>query len=294
MHMRIKAVLAATLMSSLAACTSLRTGEPLVIETYNPGESSIFPVSSSLIEGEHEIMLVDAQFQQNDAQELVDLIRASGKKLTTIFISHGDPDYYFGLDVVSDAFPDAVVLSSPATREYILSSMEAKNAHWGPILGSNAPEKLIVPDALQGDFLEVDSRKVQVMGLDGDDPKHTFLWIPSNRTVLGGVSVFDQQHVWMADSQTQEAREQWLQKLDDMLALHPETVIPGHYVGDSASNADAIRFTAQYITDFMAAEKLAGDSVDLTNSMIEQYPNLGGEESLKLSAKVATGEMMWP
>jgi hypothetical protein len=38
-------------------------------------------------------------------------------------------------------------------------------------------------------------------------------------------------HVWTADTQSAESRLQWRKTLDDMAALHPQQVIPGHYLG---------------------------------------------------------------
>jgi hypothetical protein len=38
-------------------------------------------------------------------------------------------------------------------------------------------------------------------------------------------------HVWTADTQSAESRQQWRKTLDDMAALHPQQVIPGHYLG---------------------------------------------------------------
>jgi len=83
----------------------------LTLDVYNPGTSAIFPVSSVLVSGEKEAILVDAQFGKSQAEQLVEKIRASGKQLTTIYISHGDPDYYFGLDTLTQAFPKAKVLA---------------------------------------------------------------------------------------------------------------------------------------------------------------------------------------
>jgi glyoxylase-like metal-dependent hydrolase (beta-lactamase superfamily II) len=64
---------------------------------------------------------------------------ASGKHLTTIYISHGDPDYYFGLDTLTQAFPDAKVLASAATVAHIRKTMDAKLAYWGPQMGADKP-----------------------------------------------------------------------------------------------------------------------------------------------------------
>ena len=41
-------------------------------------------------------------------------IQASGKRLTTIYVSQSDPDYYFSLGPIKAAFPEARVLAAPA------------------------------------------------------------------------------------------------------------------------------------------------------------------------------------
>jgi glyoxylase-like metal-dependent hydrolase (beta-lactamase superfamily II) len=79
---------------SIILYSALSFAEPskLTLRVYNPGSASLFPVSSTLILGNKEAILVDAQFQKNDAEKLVTLIKKSGKKLSIIYISHSDPD----------------------------------------------------------------------------------------------------------------------------------------------------------------------------------------------------------
>lgn len=78
-------------MAVLFTFSTLVQATNLKMSVYNPGEKSIFPVSSEIISGEHEIILIDAQFQKNDAEELVNGIKKLNKKLTTIYISHSIP-----------------------------------------------------------------------------------------------------------------------------------------------------------------------------------------------------------
>ena len=80
--------------------SSQGTQQALNVEVFNPGADAIFAVSSELLTGASDAVLVDAQFSTADAAKLVEKIKGSGKKLTTIYISHGDPDYYFGLETL--------------------------------------------------------------------------------------------------------------------------------------------------------------------------------------------------
>lgn len=266
----------------------------LTLQVYNPGDKSMFPVTSTLITGDNEAMLIDAQFQRNDAQALVKMIRDSGKKLTTVFISAADPDFYFGLDVIKTQFPDVTVLASTETIKKIQQTIVGKEAYWGPILGKNAPQMLVIPKPLQGDTLSVDGEQIKVVGLDGSDPAHAFLWIPESKTVLGGVALYENMHVWIADTQTQESRDHWRSTLESVTALQPERVIPGHYLGDSQGDLTAVNYTRTYVTTFEQESAKAGDSAELIKAMNSRYSGKGGVGSLEISAKVLEGEMKWP
>ncbi|NGP58551.1 MBL fold metallo-hydrolase [Paenibacillus thiaminolyticus] len=283
--------------ASTANTASEGTQTPAVdlkITPFNPGEKGLFPVTSSLIEGPNEVLLVDAQIEKNNAEQLVKMIRDTGKKLTTVYISHKDPDFYFGLSTIREAFPDVKIVATPATVEEIKATIQLKSDYWSPILKENAPTALIVPDVLDGDKLTVDGETVQVIGLDGSAPTHTVLWVPSKKTILGGVPIYENLHVWMADNQTPESRDQWREILERILALKPERVIPGHYLDKSSEDTSSIVFTRDYIAEFEAAAKQAKNSAELTAAMQKAYPDLKNTSDLEMGAQVIKGELSWP
>ena len=266
---------------------------PLTLDVYNPGAAAIFPVSSVLVSGDKDAILIDAQFGKAQAQHVVDKIRASGKHLTTIYISHGDPDYYFGLQTLTEAFPHAQVLASAPTVEHITKTKDAKLAFWGPQMGVDVPSTLIVPHVLKGNSLQLEGRDLEVIGLNGKQPDRSFVWIPSLKAVVGGVVVADNIHVWMADTQTPQSHKQWLSTLKRIDSLQPEVVVPGHYVGENDRSVSAVHFTRDYIKAFDEETLKAKDSAELIDAMKKRYPDLGEASSLELSAKVAKGEMKW-
>jgi glyoxylase-like metal-dependent hydrolase (beta-lactamase superfamily II) len=286
-----------SLRGLLLACVTLAgpalAAEPLQLDVYNPGHAAIFPVSSVIVSGEHDAVLVDAQFGKAQAQQLVQRLQAGGKHLTTIYISHGDPDYYFGLDTLTQAFPDAKVLASAATVAHIRQTMDAKLAYWGPQMGADKPARLVLPQVLEGQRLTLEGQALDVVGLDGPQPDRSFVWIPSIKAVVGGVLVAENIHVWMADTQSAKSHADWLGTLAHIEALGPRTVIPGHYLGDSSRSLKAVRFTADYIRGFDAETAKAKDANALIEAMKQRYPGLADESSLELGAKVAKGEMKW-
>ena len=279
------------LASAALAFTAHAAAADLTLDVYNPGEAAIFPVTSVLVSGQKDAILVDAQFGKGQAEQLVQKIRASGKHLTTIYISHGDPDYYFGLDTVTTAFPDAKVLAPRPVIDHIKATVAGKLAFWGPKMGADKPTKTIIPQALEGHSLTLEGQKLEVIGLDGAQPDRTFVWIPSIQAVVGGVVVAQNIHVWMADTQTAKSHADWLATLQRIEDLKPRTVVPGHYLG--TPSLQSVAFTASYIKAFDEETAKAKDSAALIAAMKKRYPNLAEESSLELSAKVAKGEMKW-
>ena len=258
---------------------------PLQLEVFNPGEAAIFPVASVLVSGNKDAVLIDAQFSRGEALKLADRIRASGKHLTTIYISHDDPDYYFGLDAIHAAFPDAKIVATAHVIAGIERKKDAKVAYWGPILKENAPHEIIVPQALKGDTIKLEGQTLHI------DP--AFVWIPSIKAVVGGVAVFNRLHVWTADAQTPESRKQWLSTLDRIAALKPQTVVPGHFAPDAPLTPDSISYTRDYLIKFADETAKAADSAALIARMKQLYPDAGLPSALEISAKVAKGEMKW-
>ena len=85
-----------------------------VIPPMGTGEPT-WPASSvSLISGEHDAVLIDALVTAEDAGEVVDWIRGLGKNLTTIYITHGHGDHFFGLNTILKAFPNAKAVTPAA------------------------------------------------------------------------------------------------------------------------------------------------------------------------------------
>lgn len=275
-------------MTSTSGATTLKT------EVYNPGAKGIFEVSSTLVTGARDAVLINAQFSTVDARNLVDLIKASGKRLTTIYISHGDPDFYFGLVTLVTAFPEAKVLATPQTIAHINKSAEGKLKYWGPILAVGAPSRIVIPDPLVGNQIDLEGNALEIIGLDGPTPDRTFVWIASARTVAGGIPVFGGEYVWMADTQTAQSHSDWLTTLDRIASFKPETVVPGHFKPGAPLNLESVCFTADYIRAFDEETAKASDSGELIEAMKQRYPGLGAALALELSAKVAKGEMKWP
>lgn len=274
----------------LPAVASPLFAAPLQLDVYNPQENAIFPVSSTLVSGPTEAILFDAQFSTKDGEKLVEMIKSRNKTLKAIVITSGDPDFYFGLQPIVKAFPDAKVLATPQVVEHIRATKEAKLQYWGPQMKEGVPTALTVPQATTETRFRVDGETLE---LRHPNDYAAYVWVPANRAILGGTAVASGIHVWTADTQTPELRASWRNILTEMHSLQPSQVIPGHYLGERPEGDRAIRFTQDYLQSFEQALAAKKGSTWVISTMKAAWPGLAEESSLELSAKVNSGEMAW-
>ncbi|MGK5045414.1 hypothetical protein ACQ4WP_05850 [Janthinobacterium sp. GB4P2] len=135
------------------------------LETFQLDVLGCAPSTSLLLSGAEDAILVNAQFLRDDAAQLAHTITASGKRLTTIYISAAEPQAHFGLGVLQQAFPQADILASGATVEAIRRQAGARVAHWGGILKHNAPRRIVLQQPYEGASLQLEGWHVALRHL---------------------------------------------------------------------------------------------------------------------------------
>ncbi|MEV0221655.1 MBL fold metallo-hydrolase [Streptomyces sp. NPDC050704] len=247
--------------------------------------------TATLVTGEREALLVDAAFTRADGHRLAAEVLDSGKTLTTVFVSHADPDFYFGAEVIADAFPDAVFVATPIVIEHIKQSYEGKLKAWAA-LGPNLPTRLVDLTPLTGD-ITLEGQKFELRGGTDALPDRHYLWQAESHALLGGVLLFQKEHVWVADTAKAEQRAAWIDLLDEMAALNPRMVVPGHRLPGTPADASAITATREYLVAFEEELAKAADGAALTEALVKRYPENGMLIAAQIGAKVAKGEMTW-
>ena len=247
-----------------------------------------------LLSGAKEAILIDAGFTLSDGRAVADAIKASGKTLTTIYISQSDPDYYFSLGPIKAAFPAAKVIAASATIAAIKGNVEKKLATWAPQLKENGPQTMadvVFPEVFDGASLSLEGQAIDIVAAAGLENRR-YLWVPSLNAVFGGVMIFSGTHVWTADS-TPQARVAWIKTLNAIAARKPAVVVAGHLAVDAALDVSAVIYTRDYLLAFDEELPKAADSAALIAAMGKRYPNAGMGVALQIGAKVAKGEMKW-
>ncbi|MPW43894.1 MBL fold metallo-hydrolase [Acinetobacter guerrae] len=269
--------------------SQMAIAQPLAIQTFL-AQPQNFGVTSTLIEGDKEVMLVNAQFSKSEALRVAADILDSGKILNTIFVSYGDPDFYFGLDVFKHYFPNVKIIATPETVKHIQDTKALKLKYWSLQMGANAPEKIIVPEIFTAKTLKFENENIEIKGHD----ELTYLWIPSIKTVVGGIPVSSGIHLWMADTPSTQDRAKVIKTLENIKALQPQTVVPAHMVQNAPEGLAAVNFSLNYLKSYEKAVKTSKTSQQLAHTMQQKYPELKETGTLDFGAKVVKGEMKWP
>lgn len=260
------------LVSLSLGASSLVQAAPLTTSVYTAGGYG-FNVTSTLISGEKEAVLVDAQFTRSEAHRLAAQILESGKKLTTIFITHAHPDHSFGLEVLTRQFPGAKVVAKPEVVRAIETLSPKKLAEWKPMYGNNLTDNFVVPTALNADSITLEGQTLQLIDLDaGESEVATAVFIPTTKTLIAGDLAFDQVHLWLAEGRA----DAWIKSLEKLdRDLQPNRVIAGHRnpaKAEDVSTKNLLKENVAYIRAFQAELKKGQSADKIVAAMQKRYP----------------------
>jgi glyoxylase-like metal-dependent hydrolase (beta-lactamase superfamily II) len=245
-----------------------------------------FWVNSTIIEGAHEVMLVDAQLTKTSAERLLQEIRETKKLLSIIYITHEHADHFLGLEVFKQAYPGVRIIANSAVVERINKVYPEKIEKWKGILGPGATSHAVAIDKFDADFIELEGSRIEIIkSVRGDTDENTMLWIPEQRLLIAGDVVFNNMHVYTAETDS-GARGEWLNTLKRIRALEPSVVIPGHSkVGAPLDASTAVDFTEKYVLVFEEELKRAKNPEGLVESMKARFPSADLILSVERGAK---------
>ena len=233
-----------------------------------------FWTNSVILEGVHEVMLVDAQLTKTNAERLLQAIRETHKPLSLIYITHEHADHFLGLEVFRAAYPSVRIIATSAVIARINQVYQEKIDKWKQLLGSDAATRVVPIEPLDGDTITFDSSHIEVLKhIRGDTDENTMLWIPERRILVAGDVVFNDMHVYTAETDSL-ARGKWLHSLNAIRAMRPSVVIPGHSKSGARLDAStAVDFTETYLRVFEEELKQAKGPEGLIEAMKERFPS---------------------
>jgi glyoxylase-like metal-dependent hydrolase (beta-lactamase superfamily II) len=249
------------------------------------------PISATLITGERDAVLVDAVMTAGQAAELADWIVAAGKNLTTVYVTHGHGDHWFGLGMILERFPDAKAVAIPSVARKIASQIGSDfvETFWKRRFPGQIPENLVGVEELEGDRFELEGEELVAVDLghtDTDDT--TALHVPSIGLVVAGDAAYNDVHLYLAESDA-GGRRSWLNALDTVEKLSPRAVVAGHKRPERADDPKILEETRQYIRDFEALAARTATPLELYTEMTARYPDRVNRGALWGSARATKG-----
>jgi glyoxylase-like metal-dependent hydrolase (beta-lactamase superfamily II) len=269
-------------------------GIPTVTSDLPPGTKQQMwsPISSTLIYGKRDAVLVDAFITVEQADALVDWVEASGKNLTTIYVTHGHGDHFFGIGALLDRFPNARAVATPDVVKLMRqqASPDVVANFWSARFPGQIPDRLVIADELEGNVIELEGHDLVVVEVGHTDTDYTTcLHAPSVGLVVAGDVAYNDVHLYLAESNEQTRRE-WISALDTIESLNPRVVIAGHKRPGNDDSPKIIEETRQYIRDFNRVAEMTTTARELYDKMLELYPDrVNPGLALWLSARAVKG-----
>jgi glyoxylase-like metal-dependent hydrolase (beta-lactamase superfamily II) len=245
-----------------------------------------FWTNSVIIEGTHEVMLVDAQLTKTNAERILQEIKETKKPLSIIYITHEHADHFLGLQVFKEAYPRVRIIANSTVVDRINKVYQEKIDKWKNILGPAATSQVVAIEQFDDNFIEFESSQIEILkNIQGDTDENTMLWIPGQRILVAGDVLFNNMHVYTAETDS-KAREKWLNSLRTIRELKPSVAVPGHSnVGAPLDASAAVDFTENYLQVFDEELTKAKDSDGLINTMKERFPSADFLLALERGAK---------
>src|SRR5713101_3100705 len=128
-----------------------------------------FWTNSVIIEGTHEVVLVDAQLTKTSAEKVLQEIRETKKPLSIIYITHEHADHFLGLEVFREAYPGVRIIANSAVTDRINKVYQEKIDKWQKILGSGANSQVVEISKFDGSSIDFEGSRIEVIkDIQGD------------------------------------------------------------------------------------------------------------------------------
>jgi len=246
--------------------------------------------SSTLVLGERDALLVDTFPTVDQNARLVDWVRAHGRNLTAVYLTHGHGDHAFGVGQLRAAFPGVRVLATAGTRAQLEDQArpELLEGFWERLFPGQIPP-VELPDVLRTDRFEVEGHEARVIETGHTDSVDTTaLWIPDLGLLAAGDVVYGATYPYLSET-TADSRLEWIASLERLRALHPRHVVSGHKdprLGDPPTDIDA---TIRYLRDVAEVEATTSDALDFYEQMLVRQPGRANIGSLWGAATALKG-----
>src|SRR6202789_2956874 len=246
--------------STLSVNVFTAPGKAMVGERPKPfGEALGFdPITSTLIFGEYDAVLVDAMGTVAEAEALANWIALHNRNLETIYITHAHFDHFYGLSILLDRFPGARAIATPNTLKAMQMSFTPTVERLARrMFPGQVPTKLVAPEPYERGTFTLEGHELRIIEQGHTDSSDTTsLYVPSIGLIVAGDVVYNECRIYVGDT-TPESRKNLIAALERFAALNPAIVVAGHKKPGAHDSPSTIQDTKRYLQDFDRLQKIA-------------------------------------
>lgn len=242
-------------------------------------------VNAYIFSDSKETILVDCLRSSKEARQLANLIESRHKPLSRILISHGHPDHYLGMGIISQAFPAAkIVVASPEIKKDIAQfSAWMEQVGWLENEPAMKPKSAANPDGFdyEKNISVLDSPLLSFAGgaelqlksdyLPSECEHQTTIFCEELNAFLPGDFCYNDVHPWLAVEKNNI--DYWKRQLDvfrsDFADKQPQ-IYPGHGPASSILVFDKMK---KYIEDFESTVSASANRAEAMEKMKKLYPD---------------------
>jgi glyoxylase-like metal-dependent hydrolase (beta-lactamase superfamily II) len=234
------------------------------------------PITSTLIMGRHDALLIDPPLTTEQAGEVGDWVTASGRELRQIYITHGHGDHWFGAIPLLQRFPGVTVRATEGTVKLMAAQNDPKfrAEFWDRVFPGQIPGGEL-------DVTVVDERGFELDGValvpvevgHTDTDATTMLHVPEMRLLVAGDVVYNGVHLYLTESGGVTGIDEWLAALDTAETLNPATVVAGHKAPGAFDNPSEVQTTRRYLTDARRLLLSSASAQEFYEAMLRLHPN---------------------
>jgi glyoxylase-like metal-dependent hydrolase (beta-lactamase superfamily II) len=234
------------------------------------------PITSTLIMGRRDAVLVDPPLTKTQAADVGDWIAASGRELRQIYLTHGHGDHWFGAIPLLHRFPDVTVAATQGTVDLMKAqnSPQFRAEFWDRVFPGQVPAGELEVTVVDERGLELDGVAlvpVEVGHTDTDST--TMLHVPETGLLVAGDVVYNGVHPYLTESGGVTGIDEWLAALDTAESLKPATVIAGHKDPRAFDNPSQIQATRRYLTDARRLLVSSESAEEFYDAMLRLHPD---------------------
>jgi glyoxylase-like metal-dependent hydrolase (beta-lactamase superfamily II) len=234
------------------------------------------PITSTLIQGTHDAVLVDPPLTTTQAADVGDWIEATGRRLRQIYITHGHGDHWFGAIPLLQRFPGVAVRATEGTRQHMATqnTAEFRADFWDRVFPGQLPAGEVGVDVVDESGFELEGvRLVPVEVGHTDTDATTMLHVPQSELLVAGDVVYNGVHLYLTESGGVAGIDEWLAALDVAEALRPVAVVAGHKNPQAADDPSQIQATRRYLTDARQLLESSTRAEEFYKGMLALHPN---------------------